>query len=40
MTNGVTDILNGARSEMVALIRAGIKAGIDKEAARLAKKQL
>lgn len=40
MTNGVTDIVNSARSEMVALIRKGIREGIDKEAARLAKKQL
>lgn len=37
---GVTKILNSARSEMVALMRAGIEAGIEKEAARLAKKRL
>jgi hypothetical protein len=36
----VSDILSRSKSEMVALIREGIKAGIDKEAARLAKKQL
>lgn len=40
MQDGVTEILNSARSELVAVIRAGIKTGIEKEAARLAKKRL
>jgi len=40
MMTGVSDILSRSKSEMVALIREGIKTGIDKEAARLAKKQL
>jgi hypothetical protein len=38
--HGVTSIVARSKSEMVALIREGIKTGIDKEAARLAKKQL
>lgn len=40
MMDGVSDIVNQSKSEIVAIIRAGIKAGIDKEAARLAKKRL
>jgi hypothetical protein len=40
MTPGVTSIVNQSRTAMVRLIREGIKAGVEKEAARQAKKRL